>query len=51
MEIDRGDQALAAVAPHERLQANGRLIFVGIIESVKDLQEIHGLMPGYRSNL
>jgi di/tricarboxylate transporter len=45
MEIDRGDQVLAAVSPQERLQANDRLIFVGIVESVIDLQKIHGLTP------
>ena len=45
VEIDRGDQVLAAVSPLERLQANDRLIFVGIVESVVDLQKIHGLTP------
>ena len=43
--IDRGDQVLAAVSPLERLQANDRLIFVGIVESVVNLQKIHGLTP------
>jgi di/tricarboxylate transporter len=45
MEIDRDGQVLAAVAPHERLQGNDRLVFVGIVESVVDLQKIRGLQP------
>jgi len=45
MEIDRADEVLVAVSPLERLQVNDRLIFVGIVESVVDLQKIHGLTP------
>ncbi len=44
-EIERDGQALAAVAPNERLQANDRLVFVGIIESVVDLRKMRGLAP------
>lgn len=44
-EIERGEQVLPAVAPTEVLQANDRLIFVGIVESVVDLQKIRGLVP------
>lgn len=44
-EIERGDVILPAVAPEERLQANDRLIFVGIVESVVDLQRLPGLVP------
>ncbi len=44
-EIERGDSILPAVGPTERLQANDRLIFVGIVESVVDLQKTRGLMP------
>ncbi len=44
-EIERGDNILPAVGPTERLQANDRLIFVGIVESVVDLQKMRGLMP------
>ncbi len=44
-EIDRGGSALPAVSPQETLRANDRLLFVGIIESVVDLQRIRGLMP------
>ena len=45
MEVDRGSQILAAVSPHERLQADDRLIFVGLVESVVELQKIPGLTP------
>ena len=45
MEIDRDGQVLAAVSPQERLRANDRLIFVGVVESVVDLQKIPGLTP------
>jgi di/tricarboxylate transporter len=45
MEIGRGDQVLAAVGPEEKLAAGDRLVFVGIVESVVDLQKIRGLKP------
>jgi len=45
MEIDRDGHILAAVASDERLQKNDRLIFVGIVESIVDLQKIPGLKP------
>lgn len=43
MEIDREGHVLAAVSSDERLWANDRLVFVGIVESVVDLQKIPGL--------
>jgi di/tricarboxylate transporter len=45
VEIDRGGQVLPAVSPQECLQAEDRLVFVGIVESVVDLQKIRGLRP------
>jgi len=42
-EINRDDQIIPAVGPHEVLRANDRLIFVGVVESVVDLQKIRGL--------
>jgi di/tricarboxylate transporter len=45
MEIDRNEQILTAVGPETKLQGNDRLIFVGIVESVVELQRIRGLMP------
>ncbi|MEJ5340235.1 MAG: SLC13 family permease [Thermogutta sp.] len=44
-EINRDGQVLPAVSPQERLRANDRLIFVGVVESVRDLQRIRGLVP------
>jgi di/tricarboxylate transporter len=44
-EIDRQGSILPAVGPQERLQAGDRLVFVGIIESVVDLQKMRGLTP------
>jgi len=44
-EIDRDGNVLAAVSPQETLRGGDRLLFVGIIESVVDLQRIRGLMP------
>ncbi len=45
MEIDRGGHVLAAVAPTERLEPGDRLVFVGVIDSVVELQKIRGLRP------
>ncbi|MBI1195469.1 MAG: TRAP transporter large permease subunit [Gammaproteobacteria bacterium] len=45
IEIDRQGDVIPAVAPEERLQAEDRLIFVGVVESVVDLQKIRGLVP------
>jgi len=44
-EIDRDGIVLAAVSPQETLRADDRLLFVGVVESVVDLQRIRGLMP------
>ena len=45
VEIDRAGQILPAVSPRERLQGNDRLVFVGLRDSVVDLQKIRGLTP------
>jgi di/tricarboxylate transporter len=45
MEIQRGEQIIAAVGPDEVVQAEDRLVFVGVVESVVDLQKIPGLIP------
>ncbi|MEM9166571.1 MAG: SLC13 family permease [Planctomycetota bacterium] len=42
-EVDRGGSILAAVGPDEKLQAGDRLVFVGDVTSVVDLQKIRGL--------
>jgi di/tricarboxylate transporter len=45
VEIGRGDEVLAAVGPNERLEAGDRLVFVGISDSVVELQRFKGLVP------
>jgi len=45
MEISRDDDLIAAVSPDQRVHADDRLIFVGVVESIKDLQKIAGLKP------
>ena len=50
LEISRDDgaggtQVLAAVGPNERLRAGDRLVFVGVVDSVKDLRRLPGLVP------
>jgi di/tricarboxylate transporter len=44
-EIDRAGVVIPAVSPQEVLRAGDRLVFVGIVESVVDLQRIRGLQP------
>src|SRR5690606_12852867 len=44
-EIERDGDVIPAVAPTERLRGNDRLVFVGIVDSVVDLQRIRGLQP------
>ena len=39
------EQVLAAVGPNERLRAGDRLVFVGAVDSVKDLRRLPGLTP------
>lgn len=45
IEIERNNSVLAAVSSSVRLKENDRLVFVGIVESVVDLQKIRGLRP------
>ncbi len=45
VEIDRNGEVLAAVGPQEKLLASDRLVFVGHVESMVDLQKIQGLVP------
>lgn len=44
-EIDRNGSVLPAVSPREKLQGGDRLVFVGVVESVVELQKIRGLTP------
>ena len=45
IEIDRNEQVLPAVSPREVLQGGDRLVFVGMPDSVVELQKIRGLTP------
>lgn len=45
VEIDRRGEALVAVGPDQILRGGDRLIFVGLVDSVVDLQKIRGLVP------
>lgn len=45
MEIDREGQILPAVSPTVKLKPNDRLVFVGVVNSVVDLQKLPGLTP------
>ncbi len=45
MEIHREGDVLPAVSSADRLHANDRVVFVGVVESVVDLQRIRGLKP------
>ena len=44
-EIDRDGNAMPAVSPREMLRAGDRLLFVGVVESIVELQRIRGLVP------
>ncbi len=45
MEVERAGRLIPAVGPQEILEANDRLVFVGIVESIVDLQKTRGLTP------
>lgn len=47
-DIHRAEHLLPMVGPHERLEAGDQLVFVGIVDSVVDLQRIPGLQPATR---
>ncbi len=42
-EIERAGALLPAVAPEEKLEGGDRLFFVGMLESIVDLQKLRGL--------
>ncbi len=45
VEVERKGRILTAVSPQECLQGGDRLVFVGVVDSVIDLQRIPGLKP------
>jgi di/tricarboxylate transporter len=44
-EIERQGEVILAVGPQLRLRADDQLVFVGIVDSVVELQKIRGLVP------
>lgn len=44
-EIQRGEQLLTVVNPHEVLRDRDQLVFVGMVDSIVDLNQIRGLQP------
>lgn len=44
-EISRDDNIIAPVEPRQKLHIGDRLRFVGVVESIRDLQNIRGLEP------
>lgn len=44
-EIDRSGSVMPAVSSQEKLLANDRLVFVGVVDSVVELRRIRGLVP------
>jgi di/tricarboxylate transporter len=43
--IERDGETMVAVGPDQVLRGNDRLVFVGVVESVVDLQRVRGLVP------
>lgn len=44
-EVERRGEIIAAVSPTLRLQAEDRLVFVGVVDSVVEMQRVRGLSP------
>ncbi len=44
-EVERRGEIIVAVSPTLRLEANDRLVFVGVVEAVVELTHIRGLNP------
>lgn len=45
VEIERDGEVIAAVGPEQKLRTEDRLVFAGVVESLKDLQNLRGLAP------
>ncbi len=43
IEIERGDEIISAVGPNQKLQVGDRLVFAGIVDSIKELVNTRGL--------
>jgi len=45
VEIERGGDIIPAVGPNQVLRAGDRLVFAGVVDSIRDLQKQRGLIP------
>jgi di/tricarboxylate transporter len=45
MEIEREGEVIPMVGPEQRLEAGDQLVFVGVVDSIVELQKIRGLRP------
>lgn len=45
VEIERAGDIIPAVAPDQLLRAGDRLVFAGVVDSIRDLQKQRGLVP------
>jgi di/tricarboxylate transporter len=45
MEIEREGEVIPMVGPQQRLEAGDQLVFVGVVDSIVELQKIRGLRP------
>ncbi|HPF41073.1 MAG TPA: SLC13 family permease [Phycisphaerae bacterium] len=45
VEIERDNDVLPAVGPEQTLRADDRLIFAGVVDSIRELQSLRGLAP------
>jgi len=45
IEIDRDGAVIGPVGPDEVIQANDRLVFTGVVNTIVDLEKIPGLVP------
>ncbi len=43
IEIERGGEIIASVGPHRRLEEGDRLLFAGVVDSIRDLVKTRGL--------
>jgi di/tricarboxylate transporter len=44
-EIERDGQLMPAVGPEQELRAGDRLVFTGVVDSIRDLKNLRGLQP------
>ena len=49
IEVDRRGSIIAPVSPDTVLEANDRLVFTGVVETIVDLKKIQGLEPAAES--